>query len=330
VNGQLTKGCRTRTFLAKSNLIPTRALNRAFLPLTLATLLPLASGVRAAGPDGVARPGLGGRGALVIVGGGGLPDPIREKFLELAGGRKARLVVIPTANKKADLSVPIRSYLMWKAQKVASVTLLHTRDRNRANDPEFVKPLTEATGVWFTGGDQSKLIDAYRGTLVERELHRVLARGGVIGGTSAGAAVMSDPMIVGGNPRADVGHGFGFFTGVVVDQHFKERRRLDRLLGVLAGKARGCLGVGIDEATAVVVQGHSLTVLGRSGVSICVPGAGKKSPEVWRVLKPGQEADLFSVAVIPAAVARSVAAPPAAPKKGKESDAGGKRTTLSH
>ena len=257
MNWQRTKGCRTRTSLVTRNFLPPKALQRALLPLALAMLLPLASAARAAGPDGAARPGLIGPGALVIVGGGGLPDPIRERFLELAGGRKARLVVIPTANRKADLPGPLKTYLLWKAQKVASVTVLHTRDRRRANDPAFVKPLTEATGVWFTGGDQSRLADAYRGTRVERELHKVLSRGGVIGGTSAGAAVMSRVMIVGGNPEARVGTGFGLLPDVVVDQHFTNRKRLNRLLGVLGKKEHGdCLGLGIDEATGVVVRGR--------------------------------------------------------------------------
>ena len=90
------------------------------------------------------------------------------------------------------------------------------------------------TGVWLSGGDQSKLVAAYQGTAVEKELQRLLARGGVIGGTSAGAAVMSQVMILGGRTPVAVGTGFGFLKGVVVDQHFLTRHRLDRLLGVLA------------------------------------------------------------------------------------------------
>jgi cyanophycinase len=273
-------------------------------------------------------------GALVIVGGGGLPDIVRNRFLELAGGARARIVVIPTASAKADLPPKaLKSYQFWKAQHVASVTVLHTRDARQANDPAFVKPLTEATGAWFTGGDQARVMRVYRGTLVERELHKLLDRGGVIGGTSAGAAVMSGPMILGGNPRADLGTGFGFFAGVVVDQHFGERKRLKRLLGVLEtrdARDHQYLGVGIDEATAVIVRGHLLSVLGRSSVSICRPGSGKEPPSV-RVLKAGQEADLWSAVATPA-VARSPAPAPAAPepKKGKEADTTAKRTTLSH
>ena len=97
-------------------------------------------------------------------------------------------MVIPTASNKADYPELLTSYSSWKAQKLASVTVLHTRSREQANNPAFVKPLTKASGVWISGGDQSRLMAAYHDTLVEKELQRLLARGGVIGGTSAGSA----------------------------------------------------------------------------------------------------------------------------------------------
>src|SRR5207248_10378382 len=136
----------------------------------------------------------------------------------------SRIVVLPTAGETTDRAGVLGAYGEWRSEKLECVTVLHTRSRREADDPEFVKPLTEATGVWFTGGDQSRLADAYRGTRVERALHKLLARGGVIGGTSAGAAVMSQVMIVGGNPEARVGTGFGLLPGVVVDQHFSNRK----------------------------------------------------------------------------------------------------------
>ena len=230
-------------------------------------------------------------GALVIVGGGGLPNVIRDRFLELAGGRKARLVVIPTASMRADRPEALKSFAFWKSQDVASVKLLHTRDPKQANDPEFVKPLAEATGVWLSGGDQSRLVAAYHGTQVEHELQQVLARGGVIGGTSAGAAVMSSLMIQGGNPMARLGQGFGFLTGMVVDQHFFNRNRLNRLLDVLA-RNPSYLGLGIDEQTAVVVKGHTLTVLGeRAGSTLPSrtgpPAAAGTGPQNRRTDRPG-------------------------------------------
>ena len=99
------------------------------------------------------RPGLAG-GSLVICGGGKIPDPVRDRFIELAGGPSARIVVIPTASAFADGPNVDRAIEAWKGRKVESVQLLHTRSRKQADDPEFVRPLTEATGVWIGGGKQ--------------------------------------------------------------------------------------------------------------------------------------------------------------------------------
>jgi cyanophycinase len=277
----------------------------------LALLLFLPAGQAADAPAVAAAPlpvGLAA-GSLVIVGGGApLPDAIRDRFLELAGGPKARLVVIPTASDKADHPELLKTPAYFKALNLASVETLHTHSREQANDPAFVKPLTQATGVWLTGGIQSRLIDTYHGTLVERELRNVLARGGVIAGTSAGAAVMSQVMILGGNPHAVIGTGFGFLPGVVVDQHFQNRHRLDRLLGVLAVHPE-CPGIGIDEQTAIVITGHTLGVLGNGEVRVCLPAAAGHPGRV-QVLKAGDHADLTELCR--AALAQSQP-PPAKP-----------------
>ena len=217
-------------------------------------------------------------GALVIVGGGTMPDGVRDRFMALAGGKAARLVVIPTASADADKPEEAEGYLKpWRRYEPARLSLLHTRSRDRAEAADFAEPLRDATAVWFSGGDQNQLIAAYRGTAVEREFRALLARGGVIGGTSAGAAVMSDVMIQGGNPRAEVGHGFGFLTGAVVDQHFLKRSRLDRLYGVVADRP-GLVGIGIDEGTAFVVEGKRWSVVGRSFVLGIEPGRDGKPP----------------------------------------------------
>lgn len=235
-------------------------------------------------------------GALVIVGGGGLPDVIRERFLELAGGKSGRLVVIPTASELADPTriYARRSFDFWQTQGLASVSLLNTLDQKKANDPSFVKPLTEATAAWLGGGDQSRLVRAYHGTAVEKELRRLLERGGVIGGTSAGASVMSSIMITGGYVQPSVGEGFGWLPDVVViDQHFRNRKRQKRLLSVLE-KHPSCLGLGIDENTAVVVTGHKFTVLGQANVSVCFPPTEHEKEHVT-LLKAGEVGDLLQL-----------------------------------
>jgi cyanophycinase len=185
------------------------------------------------------------------------------------------------------------SYEYWRTQELASVSMLHTLDQKKANDPSFVKPLTEATAVWLGGGDQTRLAEAYRGTAVERELRGVLARRGVVGGTSAGASVMSAVMITGGNPQARVSKGFGLLPDVVIDQHFRNRQRQRRLLGVLEKYPR-CLGLGIDEETAVVVSGHTFTVLGKGNVSVCLPPLGGAADEP-KLLKSNETGDLLQL-----------------------------------
>jgi cyanophycinase len=249
------------------------------------------------------------RGSLVLVGGGKLPDAARDRFFELAGGMRAKIVVIPTASGDADGPDAEKALEPWKSLKSASVVVLHTRDKKKADDPDFAKPLTEATGVWFGGGDQSKIMAAYLGTAVEKELHKLLERGGVIGGTSAGAAIASRMMIENGTPRANVGTGFDFLPGFVVDQHFLKRNRADRLLGVLT-EHPGMAGLGIDEATAAVVHGRRIQVLGDSYVTVLL-SASKKRPASMQTLKAGDGADIIQIQR--AAFARTQSFPPEKP-----------------
>lgn len=229
------------------------------------------------------------KGSLVIVGGGKMPAAARDEFIAKAGGaEKAKLVVIPTASTSADDVKEHAGYLeQWKTGKVADVKLLHTRDAKTANSDEFVKPLTDATGIWFSGGDQSKLTKAYAGTKVLEVIQKRYADGAVVGGTSAGAAVMSKVMITGGTDEATTADGFGLLPGAVVDQHFTQRKREKRLAGVLA-KHPKLLGIGIDEGTAVVVSGDTAAVLGE-GKAWFFEADEKAKPEG---LKAGESFDL--------------------------------------
>lgn len=234
-------------------------------------------------------------GPLVIVGGGALPESALAEFLKLAGGaKKAKIVVIPTAGAAADDAKAADGFLkVWKDAEVGSVTLLHTRDRKTADDPKFCKPLAEATGIWFSGGDQRKLMDAYGGTATEKAMFALHKRGGVIGGTSAGAAVMSEAMIAGGNPDAKTEKGFSFLPGVVVDQHFTERKRLPRLAGVIE-KNPTWAGLGIDEGTALILtQGRFFKVVGAGGVTTVLAKSPTK-PALAEVQKSGA-IDLFQI-----------------------------------
>lgn len=259
---------------------------RSLLP----SLLIFAIGISAAAEDPIAEV----PGHLVIVGGGSLPAEVSARFVELAGGRTANLIVIPTASESADDPKRLPGLLApWLALEPGTVAVLHTRDRDEANSPEFVKTLREATGVWFEGGDQTKLTAAYHDTAVQAELHALLERGGVIGGTSAGAAIMSELMIESGNPEANTGPGLGFLPGFVVDQHFLARNRVNRSLRVLEANP-GHVGLGIDESTAVVVSGRKLEVMGESFVLVCLAPGNRRGTSI-EVLRRGDEADLFQL-----------------------------------
>lgn len=252
-------------------------------------------------------------GPLVIVGGGKMSDDIRKAFFDLAGGEKAKIVVVPTASAAADDAAKGDAFLAdWKKLNPAAVTLLHTRDKKTADDPKFVEALADATGLWFSGGDQSKLAEAYRGTAAAKAFHALHARGGVVGGTSAGAAILSDPMITGGKDTATTGPGLGFFPGFVIDQHFTQRKRLGRLQGMI-GLNPALVGLGIDESTAVVARGRTFRIIGEGSVTIVIAkGAGK--PAAVQEAKAGS---LFDTAQLVRAAANRAALepfPPARPR----------------
>jgi cyanophycinase len=233
------------------------------------------------------------RGTLVIVGGGEMPASVIEAFVKSAGGAKGSLVVVPTASTYADKEPEKSTIDLWQKRGMGRVSVLHSRSREKANEAEFVKPLKEATAVWLGGGDQKRLTDAYKNTLVEKEMHQLLQRGGTIGGTSAGAAVMSRLMITGGKAPAQIGEGFGFLPGGVVDQHFLKRDRVDRLLDVLH-RHPGWFGLGIDEGTAAIVQGRTITIAGTSMAMLCQ----RSTPDVptsCRVLHAGDKIDLIDI-----------------------------------
>ena len=203
------------------------------------------------------------RGSLLLHGGGPVADNVRAEFVKLAGGRGARIVVIPTA----DVSESGTDDLLedWNQFAPSSVSFLNAESRTAALRPRFSEPLAHATGVWICGGKQSRLGEIYADTSVELALRDVIARGGVVGGTSAGAAITSRVMIVRGEERK----GLDLFPGAIVDQHFLKRDRQDRLLKMVAAHPER-VGLGIDEETALILRGRSLKVIGDSEVVVCI------------------------------------------------------------
>ena len=229
-------------------------------------------------------------GSLIISGGGRLPPEIRQRFVELAGGASARIVVIPAFAADEKQQAELRD--VWRPFGVTNVRVLQAESREVADRPEFSEPIKAATGVWLSGGQQEWLATRYAGSRVELELQALVKRGGVIGGSSAGAAVMSKVMIEQGLDTATMGTGLDLFPGAVIDQHFLKRSRLNRLLRVLDAQPE-LIGFGIDEGTALVVQVSKgrLGVLGDSYVMVCVPHTEIGEPR-YEAMKRGDQIDL--------------------------------------
>ncbi len=215
------------------------------------------------------------RGTLIIIGGGERKDEERTILREVA--RKAdggSLVVVTVAT--AEPEDTWRDYrAIFRALGVKKLKHLDVRLREEATLPEKVGLLDDAKVVFFTGGDQLKITSQLGDSPVYQRIEQIHAEGGTIAGTSAGASVMSETMLISGD--GDSSHkvgdvlgmapGLGLIANVVVDQHFAERGRLGRLLAAVAQNPRQ-LGLGIDENTAVVVEGEHLRVIGQGAVHV--------------------------------------------------------------
>lgn len=211
-------------------------------------------------------------GVLIVAGGGRLGPDIMGRFVELAGGASARIVIIPTAGEQDSFPDSWSGYEVFREMGVRDLTVLHTRDPAVADRTDFVAPLRAATGVWIPGGRQWRLADSYLDTRTLDELHALLDRGGVIGGTSAGASIQPSYMVRGapeGNTimmAEGYEEGFGFLRDVAVDQHLIARGRENDLLEVIA-RHPSLLGIGLDEGTAILVRGDRAEIIGRSRVA---------------------------------------------------------------
>lgn len=217
------------------------------------------------------------KGYLLITGGATQP-PDYQRFIEMAGGKNARIVVIPTASvtKPTDQGT-LQTQFCGPKSPFAQVqcTVLHTTDRTVADSPGFVAPFTIATGVWLEGGRHWRLTDAYLDTRTLKELFKVLDRGGIVGGGSAGATVQGSYMVRGSSSPDDntimmaPGHevGFGFFTNVTIDQHVDVRHRENDLAAVIKAHPQ-LLCLGLDQSTSITVHGDNLTVNGPKRVAV--------------------------------------------------------------
>ena len=212
------------------------------------------------------------KGALIIAGGGRLGDDIITRFIELAGGPEARIVYIPTAGGRKSYDQDFRGADIFRRAGASNITILHTYDRAEANSDEFAKPLADADGVWFSGGRQWRLVDSYKDTKTEAMFREVLARGGVIGGSSAGATIQGSYLARGDTKNnqimmGDHEEGFSFIKNVAIDQHVMARNRHFDMFNILDQHPE-LLGLSVDESTAIIVQGDRFEVMGKSYVIV--------------------------------------------------------------
>jgi cyanophycinase len=259
-------------------------------------------------------------GTLVIVGGGDRDNAMFRHFVKLAGGKDAKLVVIPTAAS----SDPDYDYAEHRSARYAreelgmqNVSVVHSDNREIAGTAEFVAPIRKADAIWFTGGRQWRIADAYLGTLAETEIRNVLKRGGVIGGSSAGASIQGSFLVRGDTKGSQIlignhQHGFGFIRNSAIDQHVIPRRRQAGLIEILTDpdqkietsiNRKALLGIGIDEATAIVVRKNQLEVIGRKNGVVLIYDPTKwtsttTNPDKYLTLNPGAKYNLETRTVL--------------------------------
>jgi cyanophycinase len=234
-------------------------------------------------------------GSLMIVGGGPRPPAVMQRFVELAGGSQARILIMPMATATAEESGPEVAAEMKRLGAAASRSVNLTREQ--AMSDSIARIYDDITGIWFLGGDQNRITRVLSGTPAERAVEERYRLGAVVGGTSAGAAIMTSPMISGderrpGGTRPDTSDawitidrndvvtvpGLSLLPGAIVDQHFLRRKRHNRLISLVLEHPE-LIGAGIDESTALEVRPDGTwRVLGNSVVVIYDARNGAVTP----------------------------------------------------
>jgi cyanophycinase len=224
-------------------------------------------------------------GPVMVI--GGAEDKLRHKailtrFAELAGDADGHVIVISTASSLGEEATE-RYRDLFTDLGIGRVSGLHPQERQDANDPETAKLLADATGVFLTGGNQSRLTQVVAGTKLAAGLLLAHDRGAVLAGTSAGASAMASHMVAFGqsgptpkNRMVQLSAGLGIVQDVVIDQHFEQRGRVGRLLALVA-QSPSLLGIGVDEDTCAIMHAdRTLQVLGKGAVTV-VDGAHVKT-----------------------------------------------------
>lgn len=222
------------------------------------------------------------KGHLMVIGGGAIPTEVRQKALDLAGGPKAHIVVVPTAS--LDVEAAAREVM----DRFRGLGASNFEVANLNKTEEAISAILRADLIWFSGGDQTRLTRLMANTPIPEAIRRRYGEGATVAGTSAGAAVMSGLMMTGvgdldtiRNGTTQVVEGLGLMKDVIIDQHFLKRGRFNRLAGAVLDHPEK-LGVGIDEGTALVVSGREFEVAGRSNVIVVDARSSTKTREPER------------------------------------------------
>ncbi|MEM9832634.1 MAG: cyanophycinase [Bacteroidota bacterium] len=236
-------------------------------------------------------------GSLIIAGGGRLGESIINRFIALAGGPDALIVIVPTALGAKSYDENYGGTRAFRDAGATNVTVLHTDDRTEANSDAFVQPLRDAKAVWFGGGRQWRLVDSYKDTKAEELFWQVLDRGGVIGGSSAGATIQGSYLARGDTKNnqimmGDHEEGFSFIKNIAIDQHVLARNRQFDMFNILRNRPE-LLGVSIDEGTAMVVQKNQFEVLGDSYVIVYDSSFWSREESDLKTLPPNDKLFYF-------------------------------------
>ncbi len=238
-------------------------------------------------------------GTVMVVGGGSMGPDIYAKFLEAAGGPNALIIIVPTAGGDSVYAQNASTTRGWRQNGAKNLYVYHTTDRKLADADSFVAVLAKAGGVWFDGGRQFHLVDSYAGTKSEKGFMSVLERGGVIGGSSAGSAILAD-FLVRGAPSNDnfilddPSHekGFAYLRGAANDMHVVARERLPDLADSIMPKYPKLLGMSEDEGTVWYVKGDTATIIGRNKAFVYGGKDANDPGKPFLTLHPGDKYDL--------------------------------------
>jgi cyanophycinase len=231
------------------------------------------------------------KGKLIIIGGGAIPDSLFSFFANYCGGKDQSVVYIPTATTDEAYIKKGEHLIKFTSQGFNNLSTIHTRNKKEADDPKNIALMRNAKGLYFGGGDQQLIADAYAGTKLYDEMIALLDRGGVIMGTSAGATIMGS-LMVGGDARDDLSKkyafnpAFSFMTNTALDQHVLVRNRQFDLIPVIEYYP-GTLGIGLDESTAIIVEAGQFKVWGKSYAMLYDPKDWAEQKKKWgSVVKP--------------------------------------------